>query len=94
MYGDLTTSVRLGIYGEVLVALVELFGLYCLLLIGYRLFFSPLARFPGPKVAAATGWYETWVDLWSNDFPEVVKRMHERYGSHRLKVLSRRWNSQ
>ncbi|KAF3808507.1 Cytochrome P450 monooxygenase sdnH [Colletotrichum gloeosporioides] len=49
-------------------------------LIVYRLYLSPLAKFPGPKIAAATSWYESFWDLWNAQFPEVVKNMHEKYG--------------
>ncbi|KAH0437675.1 cytochrome P450 [Colletotrichum camelliae] len=49
-------------------------------LIVYRLYLSPLAKFPGPKIAAATSWYEGFWDLWNAQFPEVVKDMHEKYG--------------
>lgn len=51
--------------------------------IAYRLFFSPLAKFPGPKLAAATAWYETFFDLWNNNFPDVLADMHAKYGMFR-----------
>ncbi|KAF2756362.1 putative benzoate 4-monooxygenase cytochrome P450 [Pseudovirgaria hyperparasitica] len=53
---------------------------YGISVVVYRLVLSPLAGIPGPKLAAATGWYETFIDLWSNDFPEVLRRLHEKYG--------------
>ena len=50
----------------------------------YRLYFHPLTRFPGPKLAAATHWYEFFVDVFvgqGNTFYNQVDRMHARYGS-------------
>lgn len=58
---------------------------YVLALLIYRLWFSPLAKFPGPKIAAATLWYETYHDAfrWGQYTFEIAK-MHEKYGKLRI----------
>ena len=47
----------------------------------YNIFNSPLAEFPGPKLAAASAWYQTYYEVlrresWTN----VLERLHKQYG--------------
>lgn len=58
---------------------------YCLVVVVYRLFFSPLAKFPGPKLAAITGWYEGYYDIFAGGgeggrFARQVEKLHQQYG--------------
>ncbi|KAK4109141.1 cytochrome P450 [Canariomyces notabilis] len=55
--------------------------LYFAALVVYRLWFSPLAGFPGPKLAAATGWYEFYYQYWLNgQYIFEIEKMHKKYG--------------
>jgi hypothetical protein len=47
----------------------------------YRLWLGPLAAFPGPKLAALTGWYEAYFDcLKRGRYWIEIERMHAQYG--------------
>ncbi|KAF5026356.1 hypothetical protein F66182_1564 [Fusarium sp. NRRL 66182] len=64
-----------------LVVLFVLVGAHAIGLVLYRLFWHPLARYPGPKLAAATQWYETYYSVVrGGQFPFEVQRMHKKYG--------------
>ena len=48
----------------------------------YRLYFSPLAKFPGPKLAALTFWVEFYHDiLRRGQYEFEIVKMHEKYGA-------------
>lgn len=47
----------------------------------YRIYFHPLARFPGSKLAVATYWHETAYDVFKgHQYIWKIKDMHEKYG--------------
>lgn len=67
----------LGIFWLPLVAV----GLYSLALTVYRLFLSPLAKFPGPRLAALTRKYESYYEAIENyEYLWKIKQMHQKYG--------------
>ena len=49
----------------------------------YRMTLHPLAKFPGPKLAAATAWYETYYDcLLLGKFSNHIDKLHNKYGKN------------
>ena len=57
---------------------------YLLGLAVWRLYLSPLAKIPGPKLAALTGWYETYLELVKDGGGRLLfeyKGWHDKYGT-------------
>ncbi|KAL5356850.1 cytochrome P450 [Aspergillus floccosus] len=55
--------------------------LYTAGLVVYRLYLSPLAKFPGPRLAAATGLYEAYFQfIKGGRFTWEIERLHQIYG--------------
>jgi hypothetical protein len=47
----------------------------------YSVYFGPLSKFPGPKLAAATLWYEFYYDvILQGHYTFKIKELHEKYG--------------
>ncbi|KAF7919254.1 hypothetical protein EAE99_008556 [Botrytis elliptica] len=64
-----------------LLILITTFLVYQVTLVVYRLYFSPLAKFPGPKLAAASLWYEFYYDVWRDGkFTFKIRELHKVYG--------------
>lgn len=58
-------------------------GLYLVGLLIYRLWLSPIAKFPGPRIVAITGWYETYFDVVKKGkFLHEIEKMHAKYGDN------------
>ena len=46
-----------------------------------RLYLSPIAKFPGPKLAALTRKYETYYEAYQNyEYLWKIKELHKKYG--------------
>lgn len=55
---------------------------YYATLVFYRLFFHPLARFPGPRLAAISRWYEGYYDVvLDGQYTTKIAKLHEIYGA-------------
>lgn len=64
--------------------------LYYVTLALYRLYLHPLARFPGPKLAAVTRLYEGYYDLYqSGQYTFRIAELHKQYGEEGLVPGSR-----
>lgn len=65
-------------------AVLASYALYLVSQVVYRLYLSPLAKFPGSRLAAATGWYETYYQLvkgGGGQFTFKIAEWHKKYGT-------------
>jgi hypothetical protein len=63
------------------VYLLLLFIIHRVCLITYRLYFHPLARFPGPPLAAASTLYRAYYEFWKDGkLLRKATKLHEIYG--------------
>lgn len=54
---------------------------YLISLSFFRLYLSPLAKFPGPKVAALSKWYEAYYEIiLSGQYYRRIDELHDIYG--------------
>jgi hypothetical protein len=55
---------------------------YYVTLVFYRLFFHTLARFPGPRLAAISRWYEGYYDVVLGGlYTSKIAELHKTYGA-------------
>lgn len=65
----------------ILILLYTAYLLKTINLIIYRLYFHPLAKFPGPKWAAVSLWHEFYYNVWNRgQLIWELERMHRKYG--------------
>lgn len=76
------TYIPTSLNGKIVTGFAALAILYSVGLAFYRLFLSPLAAFPGPKLAALTGFYEFYYDFFKEGkYVFEIQKMHQQYGS-------------
>ena len=48
----------------------------------YRLYLHPLAKFPGPKIAAVTSFYEGYYEIvLKGQYSKQISKLHDQYGT-------------
>lgn len=56
---------------------------YVTVLAVYRLYLHPLAKFPGPRIAALTSWYEGYYEVVKNgQYSRKISKLHDEYGQY------------
>lgn len=68
-------------YTDMITFSILLGVLYAVSLAVIRLWLSPIAGFPGPKLAAVTFWYEFYYDwVLTGKYYQRIKEIHDEYG--------------
>jgi hypothetical protein len=73
----MSATISLLSWGNVIGTLVA----YYTALAFYRLFLHPLARFPGPRLAAISRWFEGYYDVVrGGQYTIKIAELHKKYG--------------
>ena len=55
----------------------------------YRLYLHPLRKIPGPKIAAATYWYEFYQDvILDGNYVKDYPKLHAKYGEPQVSLCT------
>ena len=69
-------------FPRLVVALLGIGSIWRAFLAVYRLCFHPLARFPGPKLAGLSKWYEFYYEIVrKGQFTLQIDELHRKYGT-------------
>lgn len=61
--------------------------IYFFTIVAYRLYFSPVSSFPGPRLAAITFWYELYYDvLLKGQYTWKIEQLHRQYGKPYINI--------
>lgn len=56
----------------------------------YRVYLHPLAKFPGPKLAAVTSFYEGYYEIVQKGlYSRQISKLHDVYGEYRVEILAK-----
>lgn len=71
-----------------LLKLLSVFSIFYVVgLYVYRVYFDPLSKIPGPKLAAASHWYEFYYDvILKGRYTWRIWEMHKKYGKQMIKA--------
>jgi hypothetical protein len=71
----------MNLFANVIISLIVAIILFILYGVIWRLYLSPIAKFPGPRLAAVTFWYEFYYDVVrGGQYVYELERMHHKYG--------------
>lgn len=71
------------LYWRAAVAILCTTTIYVVSLVIQCLLFSPIAKFPRPKLAVLTGWYELCYDvIHKGKYLFEIEKMYEKYGRY------------
>ena len=69
--------------------LLRVVALYIIAKLLYNLPFHPLAKFPGPRLAAATSWWQTYLEVFQGESLSLtLLDLHAQYGMCLVMMLN------